>query len=71
MDSTTIRMMAFASDSMARVRAARVDSVRAAADAAAQWILARHDLVLLSMAVVPSIALVVSVWIWRTKNVGL
>ncbi len=70
MDSTTIRLMAFASDSVARARASRADSVAAAADAAARWILARHDLVLVLMTAVPSVALVLSVYIWRTKNVN-
>lgn len=70
MDSTTVVLMAQA----AHLHQVRMDSLREAAQASklalGQWLLLRSELFDLAQVAIPSAALVLSVFIWRTKNVG-
>ena len=65
MDSTTVQLMARA----AKIAQERSDSIGAATRSTAEWILLRHDLVLVSMVAIPSLALVVCFFVWRSQSV--
>lgn len=65
MDSTTVYMMAKAS----KLAQMHSDSVDAATRATAEWIILRHDLVLLGLVSIPSVACIIAVTIWTKRNV--
>jgi hypothetical protein len=64
MDSTTALMML----QSRALNMARIDSVNASNQALAEWVLYRHDLVLLGMTAIPSFAVIIVSLVWFSKR---
>lgn len=75
MDSTTVFLMRQAaiagrrtSDSIIRHQDSIVQAGKDAARASAEWVLLRHDLVMLGMVTIPSISLIVAFFIYMKRS---